>query len=59
MAKALGFQPASLIRARTAPNQEWKLPVKEWIRERHRQRFGRILGEEAPPPQPVSLERAQ
>ena len=53
MAKKLGFNPDSLIRARPDPKQKWKLPVKHWIRELHLKRFGSVLGEKpkavAPP----------
>ena len=45
MAKSLGFRPDSLVRARPDPKQKWKLPVKLWIHELHRKRFGYILGE--------------
>lgn len=46
MAKALGFHPDALVRARPDPEQKkWKLPVKEWIHELHLKRFGRVLGE--------------
>jgi hypothetical protein len=31
MAKALGFRPGALVRARPDPKQKWKLPVKYWI----------------------------
>lgn len=54
MAKRLGFQPRSLIRARPDPKQKWKLPVKYWIHELHFKRFGHVIGEEpldaTPPP---------
>jgi hypothetical protein len=56
MAKALGFRPDALIRARPDPKQKWKLPVKYWIRELHLERFGHVIGEEAvPAPQPQEL----
>lgn len=45
MAKRLGFQPASLIRARPDPKQKWKLPVKDWIHELHLKKFGQLIGE--------------
>lgn len=45
MAKALGFGPDALVRARPDPKQKWKLPVKEWIHELHLERFGYVLGE--------------
>jgi hypothetical protein len=49
MAKALGFRPDSLIRARPDPKQKWKLPVKDWIHDLHFQRFGHVIGEKALP----------
>src|SRR5688500_15136120 len=49
MAKALGFRPDSLIRARPDPKQKWKLPVKYWIHELHFKRFGHVIGEKPLP----------
>jgi hypothetical protein len=45
MAKRLGFRPDALIRAIPNPKQEWKLPVKQWVRMLYGERFGVILGE--------------
>jgi hypothetical protein len=45
MARRLGFRPDTLIRAIPDPKQKWKLPVKSWIRDLHRERFGVVLGE--------------
>jgi hypothetical protein len=56
MAKALGFHPDSLVRARPDPKQRWKLPVKDWIHELYWKRFGFVLGEKAVTPAPVSME---
>jgi hypothetical protein len=56
MAKRLGFKPDALIRARPGPGQEWKLPVKEWIRELHLERFGTVSGQDPPVPAPPQLE---
>ncbi len=33
MAKELGMGPDSLIKNRPSPSQQWKLPIKDWIRE--------------------------
>jgi hypothetical protein len=52
MAKALGFRPDTLVRARPDPKQKWKLPVKYWIHELHSERFGYVLGEKPLPPEP-------
>ena len=49
MAKRLGFQPDAMVRARPDPKQKWKLPVKDWIRELHFERFGFCLGEKPEP----------
>jgi hypothetical protein len=45
----LGFRPDGLIRSRPDPKQAWKLPVKDWIRELHSERFGCVLGEKPGP----------
>ena len=41
MAKELGIGPKSLMKSIPGPSQQWKLPVKLWIRELHEKRFGR------------------
>ena len=33
MAKEMGFKPKSLIKNIPSKNQQWKLPVKQWVRE--------------------------
>ena len=33
MAKELGFNPRTLIRSIPSPSQQWKLPVRDWIRD--------------------------
>ena len=40
MAKELGFQPKSLIKNIPAPSQQWKMPVKQWVRLLHEDKFG-------------------
>lgn len=40
MAKALGFQPRSLIKNVPSPSQQWKAPVKEWVRSQYEKKFG-------------------
>jgi hypothetical protein len=49
MAKALGFRPDALVRAIPNPNQKWKQPVKEWVHELYRERFGHVPGEKTLP----------
>jgi len=56
MAKALGFHPDALVRARPDPKQKWKLPVKEWIHELHFKHFGNVLGEKPLPASPPAKE---
>ena len=54
MAKGLGFRPDGLIRSRPDPQQTWKLPVKDWIRDLYSERFGCVLGQKPKPaPQPT------
>lgn len=45
MAKELGFRPDALVRAIPSPKQRWKQPVKEWVHELYRKRFGPVPGE--------------
>lgn len=40
MAKELGLSPKTLMKNQPSPSQQWKLPVKLWIRELHTKRFG-------------------
>ncbi len=35
MARELGLKPRSLIKNLPSPQQQWKLPVKQWIHELH------------------------
>ena len=43
MAKELGMTPKSLIKNIPAPNQQWKAPVKEWVRDVYEDKFGRVI----------------
>jgi hypothetical protein len=43
MAKELGMTPKSLIKNIPAPNQQWKAPVKIWIRDLYEEKFGTVL----------------
>lgn len=43
MAKELGMTPKSLLKNIPSPNQQWKAPVKLWIRELYDKKFGRLL----------------
>ncbi|QKY71694.1 hypothetical protein Len3610_11295 [Lentibacillus sp. CBA3610] len=43
MAKELGMKPKSLIKNIPSPKQQWKAPVKVWIRELYAEKFGEIL----------------
>ena len=38
MAKELGFKPRTLIKNNPSPHQQWKPPVKFWIRELYEKR---------------------
>ena len=35
--------PKSLIKKIPAPNQQWKVPVKVWIRDLYEKKFDRLL----------------
>ena len=43
MAKALRMTPKSLIKNIPSPNQQWKVPVKVWIRDLYEEKFDRVL----------------
>lgn len=43
MAKELGMTPKSLIKNIPSPKQQWKVPVKEWIRELYEKKFGKTI----------------
>lgn len=43
MAKELGMTPRSLIKNVPTPNQQWKAPVKVWIRDLYEEKFDRVL----------------
>ncbi|GLB61439.1 hypothetical protein [Cytobacillus sp. NCCP-133] len=43
MAKELGMSPKSLLKNIPAPNQQWKAPVKEWVRDLYVSKFGKVL----------------
>lgn len=54
-ARELGLNPQSLIKNIPAPAQQWKAPVKIWIRELHAKRFG--SQEEAAPPSNSGMQK--
>src|SRR5437667_3828351 len=41
MAKELGFKPRSLLKTLPSPQQLWKAPVAEWVRDLYAKRQGR------------------
>ena len=43
MAKELGMAPKSLMKNIPGPNQRWKAPVKDWIRDLYEEKFGKVL----------------
>jgi hypothetical protein len=49
MAKELGMSPKSLIRNIPSPQQQWKAPVKDWVREIYEEKFGKVLKSEGNP----------
>ncbi|MFG6115532.1 hypothetical protein ACGTN9_10100 [Halobacillus sp. MO56] len=40
MAKELGMSPKSLVKNIPSPKQQWKAPVKVWIRNMYDKKFG-------------------
>jgi hypothetical protein len=53
MAKELGFQPKSLIKNIPAPTQQWKAPVREWVRDLYEKEIGSRKPASAAPAPPV------
>ncbi|MFC4022341.1 hypothetical protein ACFOUV_00755 [Oceanobacillus longus] len=43
MAKELGLKSKSLIKNIPAPNQQWKEPVKIWVRDLYEEKFGKVI----------------
>lgn len=43
MAKELGMTPKSLIKNIPAPKEQWKAPVKVWVRDLYEDKFGEVL----------------
>jgi hypothetical protein len=43
MAKELGMSPKSLIKNIPSKSQQWKAPVKVWIKELYEDKFGRSI----------------
>ncbi|MDF2989074.1 MAG: hypothetical protein K0R50_4584 [Eubacterium sp.] len=41
MAKEMGLNPKSLIKNIPNKNEQWKTPVKIWVRDMYEDRFGR------------------
>jgi hypothetical protein len=52
MARELGLNPRTLIKNIPAPNQQWKLPVKQWLHELYEKNTGK-----PPPTKPRSSPR--
>lgn len=46
MAKELGMTPKSLLKNIPSPTQQWKEPVKLWVRNLYEDKFGKVLGED-------------
>jgi hypothetical protein len=44
MARELGLKPRSLIKNIPSPQQQWKLPVKQWIHELYKKKTGKMPG---------------
>ena len=46
MAKRLGFKPKTLLKNIPGPKEQWKQPVKYWIRDLYFEKYGKLIGEE-------------
>jgi hypothetical protein len=47
-AKQLGMSPKSLMKNIPSKDQQWKAPVKDWVRDLHEKRFGKSSGRKGP-----------
>ncbi|WP_368659420.1 hypothetical protein AB3Z07_12685 [Metabacillus halosaccharovorans] len=45
MAKELGMTPKSLTKNIPSKDQQWKAPVKVWVRNMYEEKFGKVLTE--------------
>ncbi|GAE94589.1 hypothetical protein JCM21714_3761 [Gracilibacillus boraciitolerans JCM 21714] len=43
MAKELGMTPKSLTKNIPSKNQQWKAPVKQWVRDLYEEKFGTMI----------------
>jgi hypothetical protein len=46
MATELGMTPKSLIKNIPSKSQQWKMPVKDWVRDLFSEKFGKVLASE-------------
>jgi hypothetical protein len=53
MARELGLNPRSLIKNIPSPQQQWKLPVKQWIHELYEKKTGILLEKKHRTTQPL------
>jgi hypothetical protein len=54
MARELGFKPKSLIKNIPSPSQQWKAPVRDWVRDLYEKKIGsRKQADSAPAMPPV------
>ena len=54
MARELGLNPHSLIKNIPSPQQQWKLPVKQWVQELYKKKIGRTPEKKHRTAQPLS-----
>jgi hypothetical protein len=57
MARELGLKPRSLIKNIPSPNQQCKLPVKQWIQELYEKKTGKTPAEKSHGAQPVKRSK--
>lgn len=50
MARELGFRPKSLMKNIPSPTQQWKMPVKDWVRSLYEKKIGPRRQPVPPPP---------
>ena len=61
MSKELGIGPASLIKNIPSRGQQWKQPVRDWVRELYEKKFGKrkVAQRDALPAKPAAAQTSE
>lgn len=56
MAKQLGFKPKTLLKNIPSPKEQWKAPVKQWIRDLYYEKYGTLINTAGGKDKPNTLD---